>query len=148
MPWQLSTLVMFNKAFVQWPLHSCEICIHLPWQFHHLRSTCNSGSSCKNNQSSNFALAEAGQDHFHQWDCDCKQLLLRTLWLHGELVVHFLSDMRVWYFPLEAIYPVYRVYITQGVFSYASNSTIYPCDWVSEWAEFPTGVALRLASLF
>ena len=33
-------------------------------------------------------------------------------------------------------------------FSYASSSTLYPCQWVSGWAEFRTSVASRLASLF
>ena len=37
------------------------------------------------------------------------------------------------------------------VFSYASSSTLYPCQWVSKWvsgwAEFRTSVASRLASL-
>ena len=33
-------------------------------------------------------------------------------------------------------------------FSYASSSTLYPCQWVSRSAEFRTSVALRLASLF
>ena len=36
-------------------------------------------------------------------------------------------------------------------FSYASSSTLYPCQWVTgslgHWAEFRTSVALRLASL-
>ena len=38
------------------------------------------------------------------------------------------------------------------IFSYASSSTLYPCQWVSKWvsgwAEFRTSVASRLASLF
>ena len=34
------------------------------------------------------------------------------------------------------------------IFSYASSSTLYPCEWVSGWAEFQTSVASRLASLF
>ena len=37
------------------------------------------------------------------------------------------------------------------LFSYASSSTLYPCQyylkWVSKWAEFRTSVASRLASL-
>ena len=35
----------------------------------------------------------------------------------------------------------------QIYFSYASSSTLYPYDWVSEWAEFQTSVVSRLASL-
>ena len=34
------------------------------------------------------------------------------------------------------------------IFSYASSSTLYPCQSVAGWAEFRTSVALRLASLF
>ena len=34
------------------------------------------------------------------------------------------------------------------LFSYASSSTLYPCQWVSKWAEFRTSIASRLASLF
>ena len=33
------------------------------------------------------------------------------------------------------------------IFSYASSSSLHPCQWVSQSAEFRTSVALRLASL-
>ena len=40
-----------------------------------------------------------------------------------------------------------KIKSAQLFISYASSSTLYPCDWVSEWAEFRTTEASRLASL-
>ena len=41
----------------------------------------------------------------------------------------------------------FLVKLSITIFSYASSSTPQPCERVSEWAEFPTSVASRLASL-
>ena len=39
-------------------------------------------------------------------------------------------------------------YCSTKIFSYASSSTLYPCQSLAGWAEFRTSVAPRLASLF
>ena len=67
---------------------------------------------------------------------------------HAKVVGYCVSPWIVDTFSIPIFQILNLILFPIPIFSYASSSTLYPCEPVSEWAEFQTSVASRLVSLF